>query len=122
MFAASTQFSSKSSVPHGSISQLVCYLQGLEVHCCANHIRLMFLVTCEWQYACVDPLHCSCLQVLVAAGDSVWVVDADAAVDQGLTAGPLTRLAASPDGRFVAGFSASGRVLGSRSSGTAHRY
>lgn len=83
---------------------------------------LIFFVTCEWQYACLDPLHCSCLQVLVAAGDSVWVVDADAAVDQGLTAGPLTRLAASPDGRFVAGFSASGRVLGSRSSCTAHRF
>ena len=50
------------------------------------------------------------LQVLIAAGDSVWVIDADAAVNQGLTAGPLTRLAASPDGRFVAGFSASGRL------------
>lgn len=47
-------------------------------------------------------------QVLVAAGDSVWVVDADAAVEQGLTAGPVLRLAASPDGRFVAGFSAAG--------------
>jgi hypothetical protein len=83
---------------------------------------LIFFVTCEWQHVCLDPLHFSCLQVLVAAGDSVWVVDADAAVDQGLTAGPLTRLVASPDGRFVAGFSASGRVLGFRSSGAAHRF
>ena len=40
----------------------------------------------------------------MSAGDSVWVVDADSAVDQGLTAGPMLRLAASPDGRFVAAF------------------
>jgi len=46
----------------------------------------------------------------VAAGDSAWVVDADSAVDQGLAAGPLAALAASPDGRFVAGFAATGRL------------
>lgn len=46
----------------------------------------------------------------MAAGASVWVVDADSAVDQGLTAGPLLSLAVSPDGRFVAGFAQSGRL------------
>jgi hypothetical protein len=50
-------------------------------------------------------------QVLVAAGDSVILVDADSASDQGVTAGPITRMAVAPNGQFLAGFTAEGKLV-----------
>lgn len=48
------------------------------------------------------------MQVIVAAGGALWVLDADACVEQPLAGEALLALAASPDGRFIAGFSAGG--------------
>ena len=45
------------------------------------------------------------LQVLVATGSSVTLVDADSATDQGVSGGPITRMAVAPNGQFVACFS-----------------
>lgn len=51
-----------------------------------------------------------CLEVVVAAGGAVWLLDADACVEQQLAGEALLALAASPDGHFIAGFSSSGSL------------
>lgn len=50
------------------------------------------------------------LQVVAAAGGAVWAVDADAVAEHPAAGGPLAALAASPDGRFVAGLAATGEL------------
>lgn len=50
-------------------------------------------------------------QVLVAAGDSVILVDADAANDAGVPNGPITKLSVAPNGQFVAAFTGEGKLV-----------
>lgn len=52
-----------------------------------------------------------CIQVLLAVGSSLVVVDADSATDQGLTEGPFMSLSAAPSGKFLAGLTAGGRLI-----------
>ncbi len=49
--------------------------------------------------------------MLVAAGDGVLVVDADAAHDAAVTVGPIRAMAVAPGGQFVAAFTADGRLV-----------
>lgn len=51
------------------------------------------------------------LEVLVAAGDTVWSVSADSVVDHGLTFGKVVSMAVSPNGLLVAVFSEDGRLF-----------
>ena len=50
------------------------------------------------------------MQVLLAIESTVFVIDAGDAADQGVSDGPLLRLAPAPGGKFLAGLAASGRV------------
>ncbi len=47
----------------------------------------------------------------MAAGESVILVDADAANDAGLPNGPVTKLSVAPNGQFVAAFTGEGRLV-----------
>ena len=51
------------------------------------------------------------VQVLVATGDHVLIVDADSAQAHAHGQGPLLALAVAPNGSFVASFSESGRLM-----------
>lgn len=51
------------------------------------------------------------VQVLVAHGSTVTLVDADAATDQELQHGPIRRLAVAPNGQFLAAFTDEGKLI-----------
>lgn len=51
------------------------------------------------------------VQVLVAHGNTVTLVDADAANDQELQHGPIRRLAVAPNGQFLAAFTDEGKLI-----------
>ena len=51
------------------------------------------------------------VQVLVAHGNTVTLVDADAATDQELQHGPIRRLAVAPNGQFLAAFTDEGKLI-----------
>ena len=51
------------------------------------------------------------LQVLVASGNGVLVVDADAAAEAAAAVGPIHAMAVAPGGQFVAVFTADGRLV-----------
>ncbi|KAK9907253.1 hypothetical protein WJX75_000093 [Coccomyxa subellipsoidea] len=64
-------------------------------------------------FAVIEPRHTlsGCVEVLVAARDSVIVVDADAANDAGVPNGPITKLSVAPNGQFVAAFTGEGKLV-----------
>ena len=67
-----------------------------------------------WPAACQRQgrlTHRAPLQVLVAAGDGVLVVDADAAAEAASAVGPIHAMAVAPGGQFVAVFTADGRLV-----------
>ena len=51
------------------------------------------------------------MQVLVAHGNTVTLVDADAANDQELSHGPIRRMAVAPNGQFLAAFTGEGKLV-----------
>ena len=51
------------------------------------------------------------IQVLLAVGSSLLVLDADSAADQGFSEGPVVQLTVAPSGKFVAGLTAGGRLV-----------
>ncbi|KAJ7569267.1 hypothetical protein O6H91_01G069300 [Diphasiastrum complanatum] len=51
------------------------------------------------------------LEVLLAVGDSVLMVDADSVQDQAVSIGPVQKMAVSPNGNFLACFTHDGRLL-----------
>ncbi|KAK9786074.1 hypothetical protein WJX73_008313 [Symbiochloris irregularis] len=63
--------------------------------------------------AAIEPAHTlsGCVEVLVATGDHVLIVDADSAQAHAHGQGPLLALAVAPNGSFVASFSEGGRLL-----------
>mmetsp|Transcript_12464 Transcript_12464/g.35002 ORF Transcript_12464/g.35002 Transcript_12464/m.35002 type:complete len:872 (-) Transcript_12464:151-2766(-) len=63
--------------------------------------------------AVVEPHHTlsGCVEVLVASGNAIKVVDADSCQDQGVNFGPVLRMALSPNGQFLAVFTEDGRLL-----------
>lgn len=75
-----------------------------------------------WRGWCTAPYSCYKLcqlllnimvlhQVLVAVGSTVILADADSATDQGLTVGPISRMAVAPNGQFLAGFTGEGKLV-----------
>eukprot|EP00873_Tetraselmis_striata_P045222 jgi/Tetstr1/465486/TSEL_010170.t1 len=63
--------------------------------------------------AVIEPHHTlsGCVEVLIACGNTVKVVDADSCQDQGLTVGPVMAMAVSPNGQFLALFTAAGKLM-----------
>ncbi|KAK9823042.1 hypothetical protein WJX81_002597 [Elliptochloris bilobata] len=63
--------------------------------------------------AVMEPRHTlsGCIEVLVAAGDGVLVVDADSASEAAAAVGPIHAMAVAPGGQFVAVFTGDGRLV-----------
>uniref|UniRef100_A0A061RIB2 Protein VACUOLELESS1 n=1 Tax=Tetraselmis sp. GSL018 TaxID=582737 RepID=A0A061RIB2_9CHLO len=63
--------------------------------------------------AVIEPHHTlsGCVEVVVAAGSTLKVVDADSCQDQGFAFGPVLRMAVSPNGQFLAVFTEDGRLM-----------
>ena len=49
--------------------------------------------------------------MLLAVDDTVFIVDAGDAADQGVADGPMLRLVPAPGGKFLAGLTAGGRLI-----------
>ncbi|RCH85013.1 Vacuolar protein sorting-associated protein 16, partial [Rhizopus azygosporus] len=50
------------------------------------------------------------VEVLIATGSTILVVDSNEATDEHLTQGPFTKMAVSPNGKFLALFTADGKL------------
>jgi len=64
-------------------------------------------------FAVIEPQYTlsGSLEVLIAVGSTVLMVDADSVQDQTVSIGPLQKMTLSPNGNFLACFSHDGRLL-----------